>query len=69
MLEDPLGTLQSRLGDHTDQIVDSKVSSDRFVESRTPSAATRLPLGCGLTTNVLPAAIILMALPVIVGNE
>ena len=39
------------------------------LKRRTPSAATRLPLGCGLTTSVLPAAIMLTALPVMVGSE
>ena len=46
--------------------------SSRWIASlnrRTPSAATRLPLGCGLTTTVFPAAIMLTALPVIVGSE
>ena len=40
-----------------------------WLKRRTPSAATRLPLGCGLTTTVLPPAIMLTALPVIVGSE
>ena len=35
----------------------------------TPSDATRLPLGWGFTTNVFPPAIMLIALPVIVGSE
>ena len=39
------------------------------LKRRTPSAATRRPLGCGLTTSVLPPAIMLTALPVIVGRE
>ncbi len=39
------------------------------LKRRTPSAATRRPPGCGLNTTVLPAAIMLMALPVMVGSE
>ena len=39
------------------------------LKRRTPSAAMRRPLGCGLNTTVLPAEIMLIALQVMVGSE
>ncbi len=70
------GSVNSALADSIVGSVSTQIRLSRprsreiaWLKRRTPSAAIRLPLGCGLTTTVLPAAIMLTALPVIVGNE
>ena len=53
-----------------DQVVDARSSRIGSVEPlRRPGRPTWLPDGCGLKTSVLPAAIMLMALPASVGSE
>ena len=69
VIEDRLRRFQRRRVDDREQVVDADGVVDRLLNSCVPLQAMRAPLGCGLQTNALPDASMLMALHASVGSE